>query len=145
MTEIRTEIEIAASSERVWRVLTDFAAYPEWNTVMWLVGGEIRKGARLRVRIRMPGGLDITFRPTVCRTEPGRELCWKGRLPARLLEGEHSLTIEPLAHDRVRFVHREVYSGLLTSVYMWLVAKRIRRAYEKMNSQLKSRAERIPP
>jgi uncharacterized protein YndB with AHSA1/START domain len=31
MKEIHTEIEINASAEKVWRVLTDFAAYSEWN------------------------------------------------------------------------------------------------------------------
>jgi uncharacterized membrane protein len=31
MKEIHTEIEINAPAEKVWRVLTDFAAYPEWN------------------------------------------------------------------------------------------------------------------
>ena len=31
MRELRREIEIAAPPERVWAVVTDFAAYPEWN------------------------------------------------------------------------------------------------------------------
>src|SRR5208337_3854746 len=31
MKEIHTEIEINAPAEKVWKVLTDFAAYPEWN------------------------------------------------------------------------------------------------------------------
>ena len=31
MKELRSEIEIEAPTERVWGVLTDFAAYPEWS------------------------------------------------------------------------------------------------------------------
>jgi uncharacterized protein YndB with AHSA1/START domain len=31
MRELRDEIEIEATPERVWEILTDFAAYPEWN------------------------------------------------------------------------------------------------------------------
>ena len=31
MKEIHTEIEINAPAEKIWKVLTDFAAYPEWN------------------------------------------------------------------------------------------------------------------
>lgn len=29
--ELRTEIDVAAPSGRVWEVLTDFASYPQWN------------------------------------------------------------------------------------------------------------------
>ena len=29
--QLRTHIDIHASPERVWQVLTDFAAYPDWN------------------------------------------------------------------------------------------------------------------
>jgi uncharacterized protein YndB with AHSA1/START domain len=28
---LHTEIEIEASPDRVWKTLTDFAAYPDWN------------------------------------------------------------------------------------------------------------------
>ena len=31
MRELRAEIEIAAPPERVWRVLSDFDAYPDWD------------------------------------------------------------------------------------------------------------------
>ncbi len=31
MKEIHTEIEINAPAGKVWRVLTDFPSYPEWN------------------------------------------------------------------------------------------------------------------
>ena len=31
MKELRSQIEIEAPAVRVWQVLTDFAACPEWN------------------------------------------------------------------------------------------------------------------
>jgi uncharacterized protein YndB with AHSA1/START domain len=31
MRELGTEVEIAAPPERIWEILTDFAAYPDWN------------------------------------------------------------------------------------------------------------------
>ena len=39
MKELRSEIEIEAPTERVWGVLTDFAAYPEWNPFIRRVSG----------------------------------------------------------------------------------------------------------
>jgi hypothetical protein len=54
----------------------------------------------------------------VLATEPSRELCWLGRLWGipKLFDGEHSLTIERLDANRVRFVQQEVFSGILVSL-----------------------------
>ena len=41
---IDTEILIQASSERVWAVLTDFAAYPEWNPFIVSLEGKAEWG-----------------------------------------------------------------------------------------------------
>ena len=56
MKRIQREIEIAATPEHVWDVLTDFASYPEWNPFIRSIAGEPRAGARLEVRIEPPGG-----------------------------------------------------------------------------------------
>ncbi len=49
--QLQTEIEINAGSDRVWAILTDFAAYPEWNPFIRFIRGVPGKGARLEVRI----------------------------------------------------------------------------------------------
>ena len=80
MKELHTEIDIAAPVDCVWTILTDFAAFPTWNPFVTQAQGEIREGARLRVRIEPPGGRVMTFTPTVLRAAPGEELRWMGRL-----------------------------------------------------------------
>lgn len=144
MREIRTQVEIEATPERVWQVLTDFAAYPEWNSRIWPNGGKAQPGERLRIRVRVAGCLGFAFHPTVLKADPGREFCWVGRLPARLLEGRHFFTIVLVEDSRVRFVHREVYTGVLVSLYMRVMGGWVRRTYEGMNRELKRRAEGAP-
>ncbi len=80
MKELRTEIEIDASSERVWTVLSDFSRHAEWNPFIRVIEGEPREGERLSVRIEPPGGKAMRFRPTVLRAVPSEELRWLGRL-----------------------------------------------------------------
>jgi hypothetical protein len=142
--EIHTEIEIAASAERVWQVLTDFPAYPAWNTVMHILKGELQAGNRLKVQVRPWPGVTVSFQAIVLHVEPERELRWQGvLLLARLFKGEHSFLLEPLGRDRARFVQREVYSGLLAPLLLLILTGRNRRAFEEMNRALKARAEQI--
>ncbi len=48
MYQIETEIEIAASPERVWSILMDFSAYPEWNPFIRSLSGVAKPGEKLR-------------------------------------------------------------------------------------------------
>ena len=141
MLELRREIELEAPPERVWAVITDFAAYPEWNPFIRRISGELRSGARLEVRIEPPGGRAMTFKPTVRAVEPNRELRWLGRLLFRgVFDGEHSLRVEPLEGGRSRFVQSESFSGLLVGLVKSRLGK-TEAGFEQMNAALKARVE----
>jgi len=142
MKELRTEIEIQATAERVWQLLTDFASFPHWNPFIRRASGEIKTDARLEVHIQPSGASSMTFRPTVLKAEPNRELRWLGRLVMPgLFDGEHIFTIEPLGESRVRFTQREIFTGLLVPLFARGLNTDTRRGFEEMNQALKARAE----
>jgi hypothetical protein len=145
MKQLHTEIEIDASAKRVWELLTDFASYPEWNPFIRSIGGQPAPGERLRARLEPPGGRAMTFKPKVLTAEPNRELRWIGHLLVPgLFDGEHSFTIQPLEDDRVRFVQREAFRGLLVPLFARSLESNTRRGFEEMNRALKGRAEGAP-
>ena len=142
MKELRTEIDINAPAERVWRHLTDFAAFPEWNPFIPRIRGELRAGSRLEVLLQASGTKGMTFRPTVKKVEPNRELRWLGHLAIPgLFDGEHIFEITPTGNDRVRFVQREEFHGLLVPLLRRSVDRDTRRGFEEMNRALRARAE----
>ncbi len=142
MKELRTEIEIGAPAERVWQILTDFASYPEWNPFVRSISGEAKEGAQLEVYLQPSGARGMTFRPTVLNAEPSRQFSWLGHLfISGLFDGEHAFEIERLAENRVRFVQRESFRGLLVPLLLRMVENDTRRGFEEMNAALKSRAE----
>ena len=141
MKELRTQIEIEATPDRVWEILTDFAAYPEWNPFIQAIQGQAAAGSKLEVRIEPPGGRAMTFKPTVLEAAPRRELRWLGRvLVPGLFDGEHSLRIEPIGDSRVRFVQAERFSGVLVPLFGKSLEK-TQRGFTAMNEALKRRAE----
>ncbi|MGB9370550.1 MAG: SRPBCC domain-containing protein [Halobacteriota archaeon] len=86
MKQIRSEIEINASAERVWHVLTDFAGFPQWNPFIRQISGELKVGGKLDVYMQPSGQRGIRFRPVVLAAEPSRELRWLGRRAKGLIE-----------------------------------------------------------
>ena len=144
MKELHSEIEIAASPERVWDILADFAAYPRWNPFIRYISGELEVGERLEVRLEPPDSRGITLRPRVLSTEPNRQLRWLGHLLVPgLFDGEHTLATEPLDENRVRFVQHEVFKGVLIPLVARSLGNTLR-GFEEMNGALKEQAEALP-
>ena len=141
MKELRTEIEIDASPERVWGVLTDFGSYAEWNPFIPRISGELAVGSRLEVRIEPPEARGLTFKPSVRKVEPNRELAWLGRLVLPgIFDGEHHLELEPRDGGTL-FVQREEFTGILVPL-LGRGLEKTKRGFEQMNAALKQRVER---
>lgn len=142
MKELRTEIEIQAPAERVWQVLTDLDHYADWNPFIQQAVGEAKPGNNVDVTVGV-GARERTLHCQVVKVEPIRELRWRYAvgLPA-LFSGEHSFTLEPIDASRVRFVDREVFSGLLVPLQARDIDTNTRRGFEAMDSALKAQAER---
>jgi len=141
--EVRAETAIDAPPAVVWRVLTDFASYPDWNPFIRSIEGKPWVGTRLSVDIRPPGRRSMRFRPMVLRVAKDRELRWIGRvLVAGLFDGEHRFTIIPEG-DGSRFVQAEVFTGLLVPVVdLTSTLRATHLGFLLMNQALRGRAER---
>jgi hypothetical protein len=143
MKELHSQIEIDASPERVWDILTDFASYPQWNPFIRHISGELKVGERLEVRLEPPDSRGITLRPKVLSAEPNRLMRWLGHLLVPgVFDGEHSLAIHPLEVDRVRFVQHEAFKGVLVPLLARSLENTLR-GFEEMNGALKERAEAL--
>lgn len=144
MKELYSEIEIQASDTRVWQLLTDFSSYPQWNPLIRWAKGEAKVGAQLEVHIQPSGASGMTFKPIVLKSEPNRELRWLGHLllPG-LFDGEYIFVIEILEANRVRFIQREIFTGLLVPLLSRGLDTDTRRGFEEMNHALNAQAEQM--
>ena len=139
--EIRTEVEIAAPATEVWRILTDFPRYQEWNPFITDIAGECTPGSALEVQLSLPEGRDYTLRPRLLRCEADRELSWRGHLLfAGLFDGEHFFRLQEVGENRTRFVQGENFSGVLVR-FSGRTITRAARGFVYMNQALKRRVE----
>ena len=139
---IVTGIVIHAAPERVWAVLTDFPAYPQWNPFVVSVTGKPQAGERLVISLAPPGGRGMVFKPLVLTADPPRELRWRGRLLVPgLFDGEHYFRLEPQPGGTTKLVHGEDFSGLLVPMSRRSLEQGTRAGFVLMNEALKKRAE----
>jgi hypothetical protein len=147
--ELKTDIEIQAPAHRVWEILMDFEAYPDWNPFIRTIAGKPDEGERLRVVLHPPESKPSTFTPQVLVSRspnyaPPFQFRWKGSLPIPgLFTGEHYFVLEPKGENSVHLIHGEVFSGVLVPM-LWknLISTKTRQGFGEMNLALKERAER---
>ncbi|WP_433450452.1 SRPBCC family protein [Streptomyces sp. CA-142005] len=114
---VSASIELDATPEEVWRVLTDLPAYDEWNPFIVSAEGTVERDATLHLVMHDETG-DTTFTPTVLNAEAGKELRWIGRIsPGWIFDGEHRFLIEPLGGSRVRLTQSENFTGVAVPFY----------------------------
>jgi len=141
--ELISEIEIKATPQTVWAVLTDFSRFTNWNPFVQRASGTGTQGERIEVYRQLPDGPGMTIKPTVTMVTPDRELRWLGHtIVAGLFDGEHIFTIEALETNGVCFIQREVFRGILASPVLRLIGENTLRGFEAMNKALKAEVEK---
>lgn len=132
-----TEIDVDATRDEVWEVLTDFDSYGEWSNFT-SVEGTARAGARLRMR--MPG---FRFTSTVVTARPGEELRWVAKIIREgAFFGQHSFVLSDGDNGTTRVTNTEEFSGALTRPFEGLFTRRDRTdGYMEFNRALKQRVE----
>jgi len=145
MRELLTEIDIDASPEAIWRVLSDFGSYPEWNPFMRRMKGKMKKGEKLEAFLKPPKGKGMTIKPTVMEVVEGREFRWLGHLAGVnfLFNGEHYFKLKRLSDDRTRLSHGEVFSGIMVPMLWKNLNSDTRAGFLKFNQAIKDRSERL--
>ncbi|MFW2383151.1 MAG: SRPBCC family protein [Acidimicrobiales bacterium] len=140
--QLHTEIEIDATPETVWKILTDLDRYSEWNPFIIEAGGEVEVGARLINRLQPPGGRAMTIKPTVSAVESAKTFEWLGHLlVSGVFDGRHRFDLEATPAGGTRLVHSEQFNGILVRFLRKSLDTQTRDGFVAMNTALKTRAE----
>lgn len=142
-TEIKTTIDINASSEQVWKVLTNFEKYSNWNPFIKSIRGKLAVGNRIIVRIEPPEANGMTFKPKVLVYETNKEIRWLGHLVfPGLFDGEHKLELIGNENGTTTFNQSEKFSGILVFLFQKMLDKNTKNGFVLMNQKLKELAEK---
>jgi len=118
MAEIQTEITLAAPAERIWALIADFNLYPHWNPLFQKGTGGMNVGEHLDLTVHLPGINPFTITPKVLNVEPSARLGWRHTvMSAVLLTWEYAVVLEQLGSERLKFIQRSRFGGLLGPLF----------------------------
>lgn len=141
MREIHTSLLVNAPVNHVWNVLTNFREYPRWNPFIKEIKGDPKPGDKIEVRIQPASGKPMVFKPVVLKNEKEREFRWKGIfLIPGLFNGEHYFKLEALPDGTTRFIHGEIFTGILPPLLGGML-RETEQGFNAMNQALKQQCE----
>lgn len=140
--EIKTEILINATPDKVWAILTDFENYPNWNPFIKSIKGQVAVGNTITARMEPPESNGMTFKPKVLEFETNKEFRWLGHLlfPG-LFDGEHKFELIDNKNGTTTFIQSEKFKGILVPLFKKMLDNNTKNGFILMNQKLKELAE----
>lgn len=140
--EIKTEILINTTPEKVWNVLTSFSEYPKWNPFIKSLEGQVAVGKKIKAFIEAPAAKGMTFKPEVLAFEKNKEFRWIGHLLfAGLFDGEHKFELIDTGDGTTLFKQSEKFRGILVPLFSKMLDVNTKNGFNAMNLALKERSE----
>ena len=141
--EIRDDIEINASCNKVWEAVIDFENYKKWNSQLAFLGGTVQPNGKLHLKLSADGAAPYEFKPDISYWQTEKQFAWiaKTGLP-RIFDGEHFFELKDLGNGKTLLTNREEYRGILSQVFRQLpMMKTAPEGFRKMNLELKNYIE----
>ena len=137
MKRFSTSIDINASADKVWSLLTNAKGYTAWNSTVDKVDGEIAPGQKVTVYAKATPGRAFPLK--VAEFDPGKRMVWSGGMPLGLFTGARSYTITPKG-KAVSFSMTEEFSGLMAPLITRSIPD-LQPAFDAFARDLKKAAE----
>jgi hypothetical protein len=114
MKTFTTTIPIRAGADRVWEILTSLSRWPQWNSTVERVAGDVAIGNRVTVWVKINPGRAFPVR--VIELTAPRRMVWSGGMPLGLFLGTRVFELTPGEPDTTVFRMSEEYTGPLAGL-----------------------------
>ncbi len=108
--ECAVSINIRASSDKIWALLTNAQEFARWNSTVQSLEGRIALGETIQLKVKYAP--NRTFKLKVSEVTPNQRMVWRdGSAP--MFQGIRTYTLTPKNDGSTDFSMAEVISGLM--------------------------------
>ncbi|MGB5950916.1 MAG: SRPBCC domain-containing protein [Ornithinimicrobium sp.] len=133
----RARRTISAPQQRVWELLSDISAYPQWNRAVLEARGKIVEGGK--VSLVSTASPKRTFTLTVSELSAPDRMVWTDGMPLRLFQGTRTYTLNR-ANGATEFSMTEEFTGPLAPLMMKVIPD-LTESFEAFAESVKTAAE----
>ncbi len=139
-----SSIDIDAPADVVWRVLTDFDAYGEWNPFQVECSSTLEPGAPLDMKFRLgPGGLR-SAREYIVDVDPGKTFAYSmKRVPLGAVRSLRRHTVIDLGDGRSRYESHFEITGPVSGLVKLTLGKELVAKFASVTEAVGPRAEAL--
>jgi hypothetical protein len=139
--EIKTEVQIAAPTEQVWKTLTTFNDWKDWNPTIILAQGDASVGSKLNITINGNGKEDSNYQPTVLESSAPLRFRWRANMITDVIFRNDRVFILEAKDGGTHLIHKEEFSGMMVPLMWGMFQDFVGPTLEKMNKALKHKME----
>ena len=142
MRELKTEIEILSPPDVVWAVLMDLPRWSNWNPIVNRIEGDLAIGATLSITMSDGKGNDGKhYKSIITAIDEQKRFAFVGVMISKFIFSVERVIELKDSSNSTLFIQREIYSGLMTSLFWNKLNKYALPMLESMNRALKKKAE----
>lgn len=151
-------VTIAAPLELVWRVLTDFEYYPEWNRFCPSIEARLELGSPVVMKVDLGQGLQDQTEYITCVVPPGKassgtgsgeeagaaKITWSmENRPGDPIHADRTQLLEPVDAEHCTYVTYDVFSGEAAEQMVEMLGEQVKSGFNLCARNLKQRAESL--
>ncbi len=140
MLSINFTREIKAPKQTVWDVITDTAAYAEWNPFVPSCKTSFAVGSPIVMKVRLLPSLTITQKETIQQNRPGEFLAYGINIPLSILSSTRQQILTAIDENTTRYESVFILKGLLSPLVSMMLKAQLTRGFSEMTEGLVRRA-----
>lgn len=136
--QYQVSVNIKAEPENIWPYLVNASEYPDWNSTVDRIEGEIVEGEKIKVFAKI--NPDRAFPVEVVSLEPPQKMVWRGGMPLGLFKGVRTFLLHQQTDGSTQVTMTEEFTGLMVPLMAGSMPD-LRPAFEGFAEDLKKAAE----